>query len=154
MEQLAIPLCNFISIWKVLANDTYQVSKGEGFNAPGLFITYKGKGTLSQSTNQYELHADSYFFVQEGIPSHYRCQNDDWKFYFLDFSSLDMTHFLQLPVGEIVATGKMTEVYPFSFHNWPIPQQLYVKTKARVCKSISRYDKFIGEENRICPAFL
>ncbi|MBY3621528.1 helix-turn-helix domain-containing protein [Acinetobacter sp. CUI P1] len=108
-EQPPIPPCNFTSIWKVQANETYQVSKGEGFQAPGLFITYKGKGALTQLTNQYELHAHSYFFVQEAIPSHYSCQNDEWKFYFIDFSSLDMAHFLQLPVSEVVSTGKMTE---------------------------------------------
>lgn len=108
-EKSDIPLCNFISIWKVQANDSYQVSKGEGFNAPGLFITYKGEGTLSQSTDRYKLHAGSFFFVQEAIPSTYRCQNDDWKFYFLDFNSLDMPHFLQLPVCEVVSTGKLTE---------------------------------------------
>jgi AraC-like DNA-binding protein len=106
----ATPLCNFISIWKVQANDAYQVSQGEGFNTPGLFITYQGKGILSQLTNRHELHAGSYFFVQEAVPTTYRCQNDDWKFYFLDFSSLEMAHFLQLPVCEVMATNKMTEV--------------------------------------------
>ncbi|MCF2938503.1 AraC family transcriptional regulator [Paenibacillus alkaliterrae] len=108
-EKSVVPLCKFISIWKVQANDAYQVSKGEGFNAPGLFITYKGKGTLSQSTDRHELHAGTYFFVQEAVPSTYRCQNDDWKFYFLDFSSLDMARFLQLPVCEVVSTGKLAE---------------------------------------------
>lgn len=108
-EGSAVPLCEFISIWKVQANDAYQVSKREGFNAPGLFITYEGKGTFSRSTDRHELHAGTYFFVQEAVSSTYRCQNDNWKFYFLDFSSLDMTRFLQLPVCEVVSTSKLAE---------------------------------------------
>ncbi|OBZ17639.1 AraC family transcriptional regulator [Bacillus sp. FJAT-26390] len=109
LEGKSIPPCHFNSIWKVQANDAYQVTKGEGFAAPGLFITYNGKGTLTQLTDRIELNAGSYFFVQEAVASTYRCQNDDWKFYFLDFSSLEIAHFLQLPVGEVLSTDKMTE---------------------------------------------
>ncbi|MCY9691883.1 helix-turn-helix domain-containing protein [Paenibacillus alginolyticus] len=109
LEEKDVPLCKFISIWEVQADDAYQICKKEGFDTPGLFITYEGKGTLSQLNDTYELHAGTFFFVQEGIPSTYRCQNNDWKFYFLDFSSLDMPLLLQLPVCEIVSTGKIAE---------------------------------------------
>jgi AraC-like DNA-binding protein len=105
-----VPQCQFSSIWKVQANDTYQVSKDEGFDSPGLFITYEGKGSFSQSAGQYELNADTYFFVQEAVPCIYRCQNNDWKFYFLDFSNLDIARFLKLPVWKSISTGKLAEV--------------------------------------------
>ncbi|MFD0693193.1 AraC family transcriptional regulator [Paenibacillus sp. GCM10027628] len=108
-EKSAVPLCKFISIWKVQANHAYQVSKGEGFAAPGLFITYEGKGILTQSAERHELRQGTFFIVQESIPCAYRCQDDDWKFYFLDFSSLDMARFLRLPVGEVVSTEKVPE---------------------------------------------
>ncbi|BBH20097.1 hypothetical protein Back11_14420 [Paenibacillus baekrokdamisoli] len=107
--QAAVPLCKFLSIWKVQANDAYQVNKGEGFLTPGLFIIYEGIGAFSQSTERYELLPGTFFFVREAIPCSYRCQMDNWKFYFLDFSSLEMTHFLNLPICEVVLTGKMTE---------------------------------------------
>ncbi|WP_171686776.1 helix-turn-helix transcriptional regulator [Paenibacillus planticolens] len=109
LDREPIPLPQFISIWKVQANDTYNISKGKGFDVPGLFITYEGKGILSQGEQHHELHAGTCFFVQEAIPSTYRCQNNDWKFYFLDFSSLDVMPFLQLPVGRVIATGKVAD---------------------------------------------
>ncbi|MBP1962769.1 AraC family transcriptional regulator [Paenibacillus aceris] len=104
-----IPLSQFISIWKVQANDAYNINKGKGFDVPGLFITYEGKGLLSQGEQHHELHAGTYFFVQDAISSTYRCQDNDWKFYFLDFSSLDVMHVLQLPVSRVVSTGKVAE---------------------------------------------
>ncbi|MZQ83213.1 AraC family transcriptional regulator [Paenibacillus sp. 5J-6] len=104
-----IPLASFISIWKVQANDTYTNIRGNGFEVPGLFITYEGKGLLSQGEQQYDLHAGSYFIVPDGKPTSYRCQGNDWKFYYLDFSSLDAMQSLQLPVNEVVSTGKIAE---------------------------------------------
>lgn len=102
-----LPLCRFKSIWKVQANETYQVSKSHGFDAPGLFITIEGEGLLTQAAERHVLHAGTCMFVQEGIASAYRCRHTDWKFYFLDFSHLDMARFLQLPVGEVITTGKL-----------------------------------------------
>jgi AraC-like DNA-binding protein len=99
----------FISIWKVQANDAYNIINREGFVVPGLFITYEGKGILSQGNNRHELQAGTFFFVQEAIVTEYRCQDDNWKFYYLDFSSLDMIRNLQLPVSTVETTGKVAE---------------------------------------------
>ncbi|MCY9656798.1 helix-turn-helix domain-containing protein [Paenibacillus chondroitinus] len=104
-----IPLASFISIWKVQANDSYQITKGKGFEVPGLFITYEGKGILTQDEQHYELHAGTYFFVRDGIAATYRCQGNDWKFYFLDFNSMDAVHALHLPVQKVVSTGKAAD---------------------------------------------
>lgn len=109
LSQSPVPGSSFMSIWKVQANDAYQVTKGAGFDHPGLFITYEGGGTLSQGTQHFDLQAGTYFFVQDAIPSSYRCLNDDWKFYFLDFSSLDIVRELQLPVSKSVTTGRVPE---------------------------------------------
>jgi AraC-like DNA-binding protein len=103
------PSCRFISIWKVQANDSYQVNKAGGFDSPGLFITYEGKGILTQGTMRHELRAGTYFFVHKEIPTAYRCLNHDWKFYFIDFNSLDMVHSLQLPAHEPVSSAKIAE---------------------------------------------
>lgn len=108
-EKSAVPLCKFISIWKVQANDTYQVTKSAGFVTPGLFITYEGNGVISLADDRFDLYPGSFFLVQDVIPCTYNCQNNNWKFYFIDFSSLDMAHFLHLPVGEILSTAKLTE---------------------------------------------
>lgn len=102
-----IPSCAFMSIWDVQANDTYHSLKSEGFTVPGLFITYEGNGILTQAHETFALHAGTYLIVQDGITSSYRCQNNDWKFYFIDFSSLDMSRFLELPINEVVTTGKI-----------------------------------------------
>jgi AraC-like DNA-binding protein len=101
--------CTFISIWKVQADDAYQVSKEEGFAAPGLFITYEGTGKLTQGAVRHALDSGTYFLIPAGGSTAYRCLNNDWKFYFIDFSSLDMARSLQLPVGEAVPSGKIAE---------------------------------------------
>ncbi|MCA0756442.1 AraC family transcriptional regulator [Paenibacillus sp. N4] len=108
-ERSAVPLCRLLSVWQVQADDTYQVNKGEGFAAPGIFITYEGKGSLTQAGARYELYQDTYFIVQKGIPCSYQCQDNDWKFYFLDFNSLDMIRFLRLSEGETAASEKTAE---------------------------------------------
>ncbi|WP_239696714.1 helix-turn-helix domain-containing protein [Paenibacillus oryzisoli] len=102
-----ISSCEFISIWEVHANDTYHVTKREGFHVPGIFITYEGNGILSQASETNVLQSGTYFIVQEGVPSTYHCQNNDWKFYFINFSSLDMSRFLELPINEVVSSGKI-----------------------------------------------
>lgn len=109
LETSDVSLSQFISIWKVEANNTYQTSKRNGFEAPGLFITYEGKGTLTVIDNNYELHAGTFFFVQKDISSMYKCKNEDWKFYFLDFSSIGIPGSLQLPIFKVVSTGKIAE---------------------------------------------
>lgn len=78
-----ISFASFISIWKVQANDTYTHLKGNGFEVPGLFITYEGKGHLTQGEQQYDLQAGTYFIVPEGIPTAYRCQGMTGSFIFL-----------------------------------------------------------------------
>ncbi|CAN7409193.1 AraC family transcriptional regulator [Paenibacillus sp. LjRoot153] len=104
-----VPSCQLGSIWKVQANDTYHVTKNNGFDVPGVFITYEGKGMLTQDNASYELHAGTYFIVQEGVTTSYRCHNNDWKFYFIDFNSLAMPRFLQLPLCVVVSSGKIGE---------------------------------------------
>jgi len=109
LEKAPITFSQLISIWKVEANDAYNITKSEGFVVPGLFITYEGKGILSQGNSLYELKAGTFFFVQEAIASEYRCQDNNWKFYFLDFSSFDVIRNLQLPVNKVETTRKVAE---------------------------------------------
>ncbi|MDR6550647.1 AraC family transcriptional regulator [Paenibacillus qinlingensis] len=109
LEKSDVPLPLFHSIWKVHADNSYEVSKREGFNVPGLFLTYDGKGIITLHNHTYELEKNTFFFVEHGIPTMYKCLNNDWKFYFLDFSQLNMTRHLQLPVMEVISTGKMAE---------------------------------------------
>lgn len=106
-EPISFP--QFNSIWKVQADDAYNIITSEGFVVPGLFITYEGKGILSQGNERYELHAGTFFFVQEGIPSEYKCQDNNWKFYYLDFNSLDAIRNLKIPVSKVETTGKVAE---------------------------------------------
>ncbi|MFC5448833.1 AraC family transcriptional regulator [Paenibacillus aestuarii] len=108
-EQPTVSPCRFGSIWKVQANDAYQVNKAEGFQAPGLFLTYEGQGALTLAGKRYELSAGTFIIVSDAVPSTYHCLENNWKFYFLDFSSLAMIQHLQLPVGTVAASGKMTE---------------------------------------------
>ncbi|MFX3635668.1 MAG: helix-turn-helix transcriptional regulator [Candidatus Pristimantibacillus sp.] len=109
LEKNEVSLSPFKSIWKVMANNTYQISSRKGFDSPGLFITYEGNGTLTLLNDTYELNAGTFFFVQNAISTNYKCKNEDWKFYFLDFNSLEMPNYLQLPICKVVSTGKMTE---------------------------------------------
>lgn len=37
----------FELVWKVHADDTYDVAKANGFDFPGIFITYEGLGTIT-----------------------------------------------------------------------------------------------------------
>lgn len=108
-EKSTLPLCRFSSIWKVQANSAYQGSKGRGFDWPGLFVTYEGEGRYTMADRTYRLPPGTFFLVQEKIPCTYTCQEDDWKFYYLEFSSLDMVHSLGLPLFEVSATGKLAE---------------------------------------------
>ncbi|MDD9267315.1 AraC family transcriptional regulator [Paenibacillus sp. GCM10023248] len=109
LNQASVSQSSFLSIWKVQADNAYQVTKGAGFDFPGLFITYEGSGVFLQDNRQFDLQAGTYFFTQEAIPCSYRCLNNDWKFYFLDFSSLDIARELRLPADRVVSTVKITE---------------------------------------------
>ncbi|CAN7436121.1 AraC family transcriptional regulator [Paenibacillus sp. LjRoot56] len=109
LEKRDIPFPVFHSIWKVHADNRYEVSKREGFDMPGLFLTFDGKGIITLANHTYELEKNTFFLVEEGIPTMYKCLNNDWKFYFLDFNQLSMARYLQLPVGEVISTGKMAE---------------------------------------------
>jgi len=101
--------CRFGSIWKVQANDAYQVNKAGGFHAPGLFLTYEGQGALTLAGSRYELTAGTFVIVPDGVPSTYHCLENNWKFYFVDFNSLAMIRHLQLPVSKVAATSKTPE---------------------------------------------
>jgi AraC-like DNA-binding protein len=101
--------CKLSSIWKVQANEAYHPHKRGGFHSPGLFITYEGRGILTQTDKEHELPAGTFFLVPASVPSAYRCRNDNWRFYFLDFDSLDMCRSLGLPVGEATATNQLAE---------------------------------------------
>lgn len=106
-EHQSSPPCLFKSIWKVQANDTYQVAKPNGFTAPGMFVTFEGKGAISLAGSRYELDAGTYMIVPQNMPSAYQCLGGDWKFYFVDFDTLGMAHQLELPVGQPVSTAKI-----------------------------------------------
>ncbi|MDQ6419571.1 AraC family transcriptional regulator [Paenibacillus sp. LHD-117] len=108
-EQLSIPQCRFKSIWKVQANDAYQVAKPNGFEAPGVFVTYEGRGIISLGDRKHELEAGTYMIVPPHVPSAYRCLGGDWKFYFADFDTLDMALQLDIPVGEPISSAKIAE---------------------------------------------
>ncbi|GLX67461.1 AraC family transcriptional regulator [Paenibacillus glycanilyticus] len=103
------PVCRFQLIWKVEANNAYQVTKPAGFTTPGLFTTWDGAGVITLGSKQYELPAGTYIIVPADIPASYHCVNGNWKFYFLEFDSLDMALALELPIGIPVTTAKMAE---------------------------------------------
>ncbi|WP_201008587.1 helix-turn-helix domain-containing protein [Paenibacillus glycanilyticus] len=103
------PPCKFRLIWKVQADNAYQVTKPAGFSFPGLFATWEGKGVITLGSEQHELDAGTYIIVPPDISTAYRCLNGNWKFYFLEFDSLDMALGLNLPVGIPVSTAKMAE---------------------------------------------
>lgn len=108
-ERLPAPPCRFKSIWKVHADNTYQVPNPSGFAVPGIFVTFEGKGTISLAENSYDLDPGTYMIVPHHIPCAYRCLNDDWKFYFIHFDTLDMALHLELPIGEVITTAKIPE---------------------------------------------
>lgn len=101
--------CEFRSIWKVVANRSYQPVHRDGFAAPGLFLTYDGQGVLEWADGRLELHPGTLCFFPERVPCSYKCDDESWRFYFLEFSSLGMPVQLGLPVGQAVSTGKMPE---------------------------------------------
>jgi AraC-like DNA-binding protein len=108
-EDLRSPPCKFNSIWKVKANHSYQPRQANGFETPGLFVTYEGQGILDHSGRCDELDAGTVFFIPDATPCSYRCKDDDWKFYFLEFSGLDMARSLGLPVEEILSSGRIPD---------------------------------------------
>ncbi|OCT11735.1 hypothetical protein A8709_28080 [Paenibacillus pectinilyticus] len=110
LEKREVPLPVFHSIWQVQVDNSYEVLNREGFKIPCLFLTYDGKGSITLGNHTYELEKNTFFFVEDSIPTMYKCLNNNWKFYFLDFSQLNMTRHLQLPVMEVISTGKMAEV--------------------------------------------
>ncbi|WNR46821.1 AraC family transcriptional regulator [Paenibacillus roseipurpureus] len=109
LEKKDVPLPVLHSIWNVHADKSYDVSKRDGFEFPCLFITYDGNGSVTLANHTYELQKNTFFFVEKGIPAMYKCLSNDWKFYFLDFNQLNMTQYLQLPVREVISTGKIAE---------------------------------------------
>lgn len=108
-DHFSVPEFRFKSIWKVQANDTYQVNQPNGLDIPGIFVAYEGKGAFTYSDTRHELDAGTYTIVQNGVPCSYRCVGGDWKFYFIHFDPLDMAFHLDLPVGKPVSTAKMPE---------------------------------------------
>ncbi len=107
--ELELPPCKFKSIWKVKAKNSYHANQAVGFANPGLFITYVGQGDLRRSGRHDDLHSGTVYFMPEAIPCSYRCKDDNWQFYFLDFSSLDMARYLELPIEKTLSTGKIPE---------------------------------------------
>ncbi|SEN82010.1 AraC family transcriptional regulator [Paenibacillus sp. OV219] len=103
------PPCQFKSIWKVQANNAYQVVQSQGLSTPGLFVTLEGKGKFVQEDTTIELTPGTILFVKASTPCSYECAEDDWKFYFLHFDQLDMIHHLGLPIGQQIATSKIHE---------------------------------------------
>ncbi|QHW34765.1 helix-turn-helix transcriptional regulator [Paenibacillus rhizovicinus] len=108
-DEIAIPAFRFKSIWKVQANDSYQVTSPQGFNWPGIFVTYEGKGIINYADTSAALDAGTYIIVPPNLPCAYQCVGGDWKFYFIYFDPLDMALGLEMTVGIPVTTAKMPE---------------------------------------------
>ncbi|MHA6480981.1 helix-turn-helix domain-containing protein [Paenibacillus sp. strain BS8-2] len=104
-----LPACKFHTIWKVHANNAYQVDKPGGFSVPGLFVTIEGTGSLTMAGEPAFLHAGTFFFVDTGIPCSYRCLNGDWKFYFIDFDRMDLVRSLDLPSGQVMTSARIPD---------------------------------------------
>ncbi|PRX73663.1 helix-turn-helix protein [Cohnella sp. SGD-V74] len=105
-----LPECRFRSIWKVQANDAYQVRQPSGFPDSGMFVTFAGQGRLQLPSGTRDLTAGTFFIVDKNVPCSYRCMNDDWKFYFIDYRDAGMARHLELPAGETATTAKMPEI--------------------------------------------
>lgn len=113
-EQLPASPCRFKSIWKVQANNSYHVNKPNGFTHPGIFITYEGKGSITLAGDRHDLDIGSYFIVPPNMPSAYHCVDDEWKFYYAEFDTLEMTLHLEIPVSVPVSTAKTAEAIRLS----------------------------------------
>ncbi|REE85166.1 AraC family transcriptional regulator [Paenibacillus taihuensis] len=103
------PPCQFKSIWKVEANNSYQAVHPQGLISPGLFVTLEGRGKFVQDGKETILAAGTLFFVRERIPCSYDCVDDNWKFYFIHFDQLPMIEHLGLPIGERITSTKINE---------------------------------------------
>ncbi|MBB6672503.1 AraC family transcriptional regulator [Cohnella nanjingensis] len=112
-ESAEPPACRFRSVWKVQANDAYQVAQSNGFAALGLFVTYEGQGSLTVDrtvdSGRFELQAGTFVFVQAEVPCSYRCRDGDWKFYFFEFDGLERVRHWGLPIGRVATTARMPE---------------------------------------------
>ncbi len=107
--QRAWPECRFMLIWKVQANDAYHAVQEQGFRNPGLFVTFEGQGRLSREGKREQLHAGTYRFVERMVPCTYQCVGGDWKFYYIEFSGLEMARELGLTIDRTVTTARMAE---------------------------------------------
>ncbi|WJH36886.1 AraC family transcriptional regulator [Paenibacillus sp. CC-CFT747] len=99
----------FKSIWEVQANDAYQVVNPNGFEFPGIFVTYEGTGTVAVEDRGYSLCTGTYMIVPAGVPCSYRCIGGNWKFYFIHFDPLALVMELELPVGVPSATAQLSD---------------------------------------------
>ncbi|SFS87561.1 AraC family transcriptional regulator [Paenibacillus sp. BC26] len=108
-ETQSPPPCQFKSIWKVEANNSYQVVHPQGLTLPGLFVTLEGKGKFVQENEETVLTAGTLLFVQELLPCSYGCDDDNWKFYFIHVDQLAMIHHLGLPIGERITSAKIND---------------------------------------------
>ncbi|MFB9751999.1 AraC family transcriptional regulator [Paenibacillus hodogayensis] len=108
-DGVALPTFRFKSIWKVHANDTYQVSKPHGFKYTGIFVTFEGEGSLKLLDQTFGLETGTYIIVPPSIPSAYSCVDGDWKFYFILFDPMEIVSHLDLSVGQPVTTAKMPD---------------------------------------------
>jgi AraC-like DNA-binding protein len=104
----------FISIWKVIANDSYLAWNADGFANPGIFLTYEGSGTLQlwdgkeADGRRFDLTASTYILIDRKIACRYQCKpGGEWKFYFLHFSDLGMSNDLQIAQATLGQTGRM-----------------------------------------------
>lgn len=101
--------CRFHSIWKVHANESYQVAKQNGFSEPGLFVTIEGTGSLTLNGEKRLLHAGTFFIADVDMPCSYCCIDDNWKFYFIDFVGTDMIKELELAIGQVTTSAKVAD---------------------------------------------
>jgi AraC-like DNA-binding protein len=108
-DRMEITDFRFKSIWNVQVDDAYQVVNPNGFEFPGIFVTFEGAGTFVIEDREYSLSTGTYMIAPGGIPCSYCCKGGDWKFYFIHFDPLDLAIELELPVGVPSATAQMSE---------------------------------------------
>jgi len=92
---------NFLSIWKVTADKTYDVRIPQGFSEHGLFFTCQGEGRfISADGKEIVFYPPSAFILPKYSPCRYYCAPGfNWHFYFLHFRHIKIAEEFGLTPG-------------------------------------------------------